>query len=167
MRAYSRTPPDARFDAKVDRSSASPCWLWTAAVADTGYGVFNRGGGQLVAAHRYAYERAKGEIPAGAVVMHTCDVRRCCNPEHLVVGSIAENNDDMARKGRARNAPRRGEQHHAAKLTAAQVAEARAEWGNRGKTGRSAGGITIAQLAARYGVSTTAMHSALTGETWT
>jgi hypothetical protein len=33
--------------------------------------------------------------------MHSCDFRRCWNPEHLSLGTHAENMQDMIRKGRA------------------------------------------------------------------
>lgn len=168
-RIYSRTPPDARYDAKVDRSAGpDACWPWLGAIASTGYGAFNRGGGQLVAAHRYAYERASGPIPVGAHILHSCDVRACCNPAHLRSGTPADNIADMDARGRRRNpTPRRGIEHHGAKLTPEIVAAARAEWSNRGKTGRSAKGTTLAQLAARYDVSTSTMWAAVTGRTWT
>lgn len=157
-RIYSRTPPDARYDAKVDRSAGpDACWPWLAAIGASGYGVFSRGGGQLVAAHRYAYERAKSEIPVGAV-MHSCDMRACCNPAHLIASSVA--------KGQRWSNPPCGVKHHAAKLTPEIVAAARAEWSNAGKRGRRATGTTLAQLAARYGVATSTIASAIRGDTW-
>jgi hypothetical protein len=54
--------------------------------------------------HRMAWEMANGQtIPAGMVVMHACDHRPCINPEHLRLGTPAENTEDMRLKGRARN----------------------------------------------------------------
>lgn len=38
---------------------------------------------RLQYAHRYAYERIRGQIPSGLVVDHLCRNRACCNPWHM------------------------------------------------------------------------------------
>jgi hypothetical protein len=81
--------PDARFDAKVDRSDPDGCWLWTGTLR-SGYGRF-RADGRLVQAHRYSYERAVGPIPADRQLDHLCRVRRCVNPDHLEPVTPSEN----------------------------------------------------------------------------
>jgi len=52
-------------------------------------------------AHRLSYEMFYGPIPTGLVVMHSCDNPECTNPEHLSVGTYADNTADMMNKGRA------------------------------------------------------------------
>ena len=51
-------------------------------------------------AHRMSYQVFKGSIAPGLCVMHRCDNRACFNPEHLEIGTLADNNRDMKRKGR-------------------------------------------------------------------
>lgn len=67
-----------------------------------GYGQFWMHG-KLYQAHRAAYELVKGKLRPGQVLLHTCDNRKCINPAHLKAGSKADNNNDMAKKGRIRN----------------------------------------------------------------
>lgn len=85
----------------------SDCVLTTATIDVHGYGVTNvliaKGTYVSIKAHRFAYEMAKGPIPEGLSVLHTCDVRACINPDHLWVGTRAENQVDMQKKGRGRN----------------------------------------------------------------
>lgn len=69
------------------------CLLWTGARNSCGYGVC-RFEGRLVLAHRLAYYFAKGKIPRGKVVMHSCDTPLCCNPAHLSVGTQSQNISD-------------------------------------------------------------------------
>lgn len=67
--------------------------------------------------HREAYKTHKGEIPPGMVVRHTCDNPGCVNPEHLILGTHADNVADKVAKGRQAA----GETHGRAKLTTEQV----------------------------------------------
>lgn len=59
--------------------------------------------GKKIGLHRYSYTIHKGQIPEGLVVMHQCDNRKCINPDHLSLGTVADNNRDRTEKGRSRN----------------------------------------------------------------
>jgi hypothetical protein len=96
---------EVRFWKKVDKDTADPCWIWTAAPnPDTNYGQFRirtRIEAKMLYAHRVSYELAKGPIADGLVVRHgPCasgnkGKRLCVNPEHLTVGTRKQNYDDM------------------------------------------------------------------------
>jgi hypothetical protein len=96
----------ARFQAKFTTiPTERGCWLWQAGKFARGYGMVNvgcdfRGKQHTEYAHRVAYVLAHGDIPAGAVVMHTCDVPACVNPSHLALGDQGDNIRDCYAKGR-------------------------------------------------------------------
>jgi DNA-binding CsgD family transcriptional regulator len=67
--------------------------------------------------HRFIYEECFGEIQKGLVVRHKCDNRRCINPEHLELGTIADNSRDMVERDRSL----RGSLNKKSKLSEMQV----------------------------------------------
>lgn len=79
------------------------CWEWNGTRNKQGYGVVciaidRRPTG--IPAHRLQWMHCHGKIPAGCVVMHTCDNPPCVNPEHLRLGSQTDNLNDCVSKGR-------------------------------------------------------------------
>lgn len=77
------------------------CWLWTYGFSDNGYGKL-KWNGKFVGAHRISFMIHHGPILNGLVVRHTCDVKNCVNPNHLVVGTQKDNMIDRLVRGRGR-----------------------------------------------------------------
>ena len=169
-------PLRKRFDSKWIPEPNSGCWLWDAGLGSRGYGQFEMGTHRRqhsVGAHRVSWELHRGKIPEGMFVCHRCDVPSCVNPDHLFLGTPADNTADMMAKGRRRepvvknrrrgdNHPSRlkpeclvrGEAHHSAKLTADAVRHIR----SRPMPGR--------KLAALYGVAHNTILRVQNGKIW-
>lgn len=89
-----------RFYEKVSLPDENGCMLWLAWTASGGYGQLWLNG-RKVRAHRLAYIIFNGEeIPNGLVVRHTCDRPLCVAPDHLELGTVADNNRDTWERGR-------------------------------------------------------------------
>lgn len=164
MRFYvssSRFTNDERFWRSVEPSSESGCWVWRGRRNKGGYGrIWVRGRstpaspfGGTAFAHRWAYERYVAPIPDGLDVCHDCDNPPCCNPDHLFLGTAADNMRDSAVKGRHRDA--RGEANCRARLTSEQVKEIRerlsGRFGERAELAREFGVAksTVSRIALR------------------
>lgn len=143
--------PIAVFWSKVRKTDT--CWLWTGAKFKTGYGVCNVRR-KVRTAHRYSYEINVGPLPPGLCVCHHCDTRFCIRPEHLFLGTYKENVADMNAKGRGR--PPIGHDNGASKLTGKDVAFVFANYPK----------ISQSHLAARFGVTQSAISRILSGENW-
>lgn len=87
---------------KVEESG---CWEWQSWLNDGGYGRLHiqkedGAGRYIVLAHRASYEEFVGHIPDGAILMHSCDNRKCINPDHLSVGDYSLNLREAYSRGR-------------------------------------------------------------------
>lgn len=87
------------FHSRVAPANERGCTLWTGSVDKDGYGLFwfNK---RLVRAHRHAYQSAAGQEPGPLFVLHRCDTPGCVNPDHLFLGTAADNAKDRNDKKR-------------------------------------------------------------------
>lgn len=144
-------------------SKTDGCWEWTRGQTAHGYGRFWTGS-ERIGTHRFSYFITHGAIPEGKWVLHKCDNRICVRPSHLYLGTVLENNRDTIKRGRqvpaqniASRPIKKGENHYAAKLTAAAVIAIR----EQRKLGRA-----CASLAAQYGVSPSTIYRAELSINW-
>lgn len=159
-----------RFWKFVDKTSG--CWLWTGTRSAFGHGSFSIGRRNLKAkAHRFSYEIHVGPIPDGLHVLHRCDNPPCVNPDHLFVGTDADNVADCIAKGRKHRGPRRsryapkpqgpgiqrGEACRHSKLTEADVVFIRSQPKET---------VSSRSLASRFNVSAPTIQDARRGKTW-
>lgn len=133
-----------RFMAKVSPEPTTGCWLWTAYAFSYGYGQFHLGNRDMVA-HRAAWLLFRGTIPDGMCVLHACDTPLCVNPDHLFLGTKADNTNDMMRK--RRHVVRRD-------FTDGQIRDIRA---------RVAAGERQADVARHYGTTPQRVHNVIRG----
>lgn len=151
----------ARFWSRVNRDGpthptlGTKCWDWT------GYKGHALGYGRLglsnprrnVWTHRASWELANGHIPEKTCVLHRCDRGCCVNPEHLFLGSLADNIHDMQSKGRHGF----GETHSQSKLTDDAVRSIRA---------RAYATDTIAALAREFQVARATIRRVAQRKMW-
>jgi len=138
-----------RFWSKVDKSG--DCWEWTAGVDQDRYGLFSLYGFQY-RTHRISYFITYGEDPGDRCVCHKCDNSSCVNPGHLWLGTVMDNNQDRAEKGRNRD--QRGSKHNMARLSEKQAGEILAS--------REPGVV----LATKYGVPGSLISNIRLGKRW-
>lgn len=158
-------------------TSDGDCWVWRLGTDKDGYGLLKRVQKHW-RAHRFVFAQLI-EDPGSSCVLHRCDNPSCVRPDHLFLGSIAENNADRDAKGRTckgdrhrlRQQPKlawtlgwskrkrvaHGNTHPAAKLTEESARRAR---------DLSASGLGARRIASELGVSRSAIRFLLKGKTW-
>jgi hypothetical protein len=144
-----------RYWAKVDVREADQCWHWLASRNNKGYGSFWLDG-KLAKAHRVAWELEYGAIPIGQCVCHVCDCSSCVNPNHLWLGTNADNIKDRDQKGR--RAPPQGTKNGRAKVTSSDVLQIRELYAN--------GAYTYRELGVRFGLSREGIGHIVRRERW-
>lgn len=146
------------------------CWIWTASKRNKGYGAIawkDRETGEMIQerAHRLSYRLFVGRIPENLFVLHHCDNPACCNPDHLFLGTKADNNRDMVEKGRHISGGthcgdqgkwKRGKNHHGVKVDEEIVRNIRKDKET----------MSYSQLKEKYGLSVTCMFKIVTRKTW-
>ena len=150
------------FWAKVRKGADDECWEWSGATNSTGYGTVGWHGrnytthrvaawlsGMVESPSRPAHSRGKGHV------LHKCDNRRCCNPNHFFLGSFTDNMRDAYTK--KRKVQPKGQHHANAKLTNVQAEDIRKRY--------SAGEYQV-PLAKEYGVSQRVISLIVRGEAY-
>lgn len=98
------------------------CIEWKKCLNKFGYGVFIRKK-KYYYAHRYFYEKKNGKIPNKMCALHKCDNRKCINPDHIFIGTRADNCRDMGDKRRSPS----GIKNHMSKITEKQALKIRSD----------------------------------------
>lgn len=148
--------------AKIDITPGveDACWIMRGSINSSGYPA-TRWNGKTRGGHRIAWLANYGPIPRGLFVCHRCDVKRCCNPNHLFLGTVKENVQDHIAKGGRMGAPKGanvGMSNGKAKLTVKDVEAIRRAYSL---------GETAYAIAKRYSrVHEPAIYKIIHGITW-
>ncbi len=138
----------------VERGEDNHCWIWTGQLSKYGYGTFIHRG-KAMFAHRVAYEITNNVILTPKdFICHKCNTPACCNPNHLYLGTPAENSTDMVKSGRSL----KGERNPSAKLTSKQAEEIRQLYIPRK--------VSMQKLADKFNVSKSAIAYIIYNQHW-
>lgn len=115
-----------------------------------GYIIIERQG-KNVYFHRWLYEQKYGKVGFGVVIRHICNHPWCLNIKHLKAGTQKDNIQDQIKIGTFV----KGEKNGLAKLTDLQVKKLRKEIN-----------LTFAELAKKYGISSSVAWQVYNKITW-
>lgn len=151
-----------RYWKHTEYDDRTGCRNWIGAMSMTkgkkyGYGHLEIKG-KTIYAHRFAWALHFGRIPPNTLVLHKCDNVRCCNPDHLFLGTHKDNTYDAIIKGRFAS----GSKCSNAVLNEESVLKARIEWWAHEGSRRG----FIKKLAEKYGVAAPTMYKVISGESW-
>lgn len=141
-----------KFERYMGKKDKNDCMNWLSSIMYRGYGTFGRrikGKPVKFRAHRFSYQLYKGKIPKGMLVCHSCDNRKCVNPDHLFLGTAKDNTQDMINKNRNNCGGR--------KLTIKKVLSIRKLHNH---------GISQAKIAKIFKISQPNIWSIVTNKTW-
>lgn len=146
------------FNAKTVKTKS--CWIWCGFITEKGYGRVHIGR-ETCYAHALSWMIFnKMLVPEGLEVRHTCDVRYCVNPQHLLVGTHTENLQDMQdRNRRAHNF--KGHRNPTTHLSPTDVENIKLEYGQGRKFG-----ITQREIGKKYGISNSSVSKIWLNQTW-
>lgn len=144
----------ARIESRASQSGE--CLVYTGTIGKAGYGMISAGGKQQYV-HRIVCQAHHGDPPSGALALHSCDNRACCNPNHLRWGTHLDNSADAVARNRLRPGVSVGEAHGLSKLTAESVRDIRE---------RRARGEVLRSIAARHGVTISTVSEVARRKVW-
>jgi len=152
MKGPKPRPLADRFWPKVQRGDG--CWLWMGYRQKSGHGRIGVAGNRVESTSRVAWQLTYGPIPEGMEVCHKCDNPPCVRPDHLFVGTHADNMADCVAKGRHSATDGR---HHNARLNADSVREIRR---------LRAAGVSGKEVATLFGVAETTVSQVFHRHLW-
>lgn len=154
----------ARFQGNIERGGGDTCWEWIGSrikrrSGALSYGIATVGKrNRRVLAHRLAWLLSGRPLEPEQKVCHHCDNVACVRPDHLFVGTQADNLADMRAKGRGKlNRFPTGPAHPNAKVNETVVLSIRRL---RSK------GLSLAKIAERHGLNPSTVHDIVRGKTW-
>jgi hypothetical protein len=139
------TPLIDRFEKRFVKTDG--CWEWIGYINKKGYGSFSFWGNRTTYfAHRLSYVFYRGEIPIGMMICHSCNNRRCVNPEHLYAGTALQNSRDAVLLG-----------NQAKKLNPEKVLEIRK---------MRSDGVKLKDIMKKFLIGETSLLKILNGKSW-
>lgn len=145
------------FYASVSMPNDDGCMTWLSSRNKKGYGQMNNGGAAVMLAHRVSYEIHFGLFDESLCVLHKCDNPSCVAPEHLFLGTRADNMADCASKKRVVLPGFKGQEVHNSKLLNCEIPLIRKKFKQ---------GLSARYLANFYSVSTDTIRAVINKKHW-